>query len=226
MNFPPMFAINLDDRPDRWAQLQAELKGWPPIERVSAVKHSPGWVGCTLSHIQCLELAKERNYEWVLILEDDCMMRPNALQNFKGLLPFLWNNRNKWDVFMGGVSCGISTDDKLIGDQIFISRNPNLYKVSACNSHFCLLHRDAYTRILQTIPKNPSEYTQSKNSIDTWYRDNVRVWSTSPFIAIQREGFSDVINDYSDTRIQQDITEELLEKILPTFKFAWTKKRV
>lgn len=219
-----MFVINLDDRLDRWTALQSELKDWPNVERVSAIKHSPGWVGCTLSHIKCLELAKKRNYEWVLILEDDCMMKPNALQNFKSLLPFLWKNRNKWDVFMGGISCGITPDFKLTGNQKFISRNPNLYQVSGCNSHFCMLHRDSYTRILEKIPKNPSNYIHSENAIDTWYRDNFRVWSTSPFIAIQREGFSDILNNYSDTTVQQNITEHLLDKIIPTFNFLWSKK--
>ena len=56
--------INLQHRTDRLQHVEKELeklgiKG----ERINAIKTSSGAVGCTLSHIKCLELAKERNYE-------------------------------------------------------------------------------------------------------------------------------------------------------------------
>jgi glycosyl transferase family 25 len=41
------------------------------IERFEAIENESGAVGCTLSHIQCLKLAIERDYENVMIIEDD-----------------------------------------------------------------------------------------------------------------------------------------------------------
>ena len=78
MNFPPVFVINLDKRPDRWSDIQVEFKDWN-IERVSATEFNPGWKGCTLSHIKCLELANQRNYDWILIVEDDCVLTPDKI---------------------------------------------------------------------------------------------------------------------------------------------------
>ena len=44
----------------------------PFAERFSAVKDERGgYFGCVRSHIQCLNIAKYRKYESVIILEDD-----------------------------------------------------------------------------------------------------------------------------------------------------------
>ena len=65
--------INLDERPDRRNYVINELLkiGCNNPERVPAVKMEHGAVGCSFSHIKCLELAKERNYPYVFICEDD-----------------------------------------------------------------------------------------------------------------------------------------------------------
>ena len=56
--------INLEQRPDRLEHAQAEFKKMRiDAERVNAVKTKMGAVGCTLSHIRCLELAKQRKYD-------------------------------------------------------------------------------------------------------------------------------------------------------------------
>jgi hypothetical protein len=69
---PSGFYINLDSRPDRRRSTEAGLVGVPAsMERFSAIRHSNGAVGCTRSHIACLQLARQRNYPCVLIVEDD-----------------------------------------------------------------------------------------------------------------------------------------------------------
>ena len=50
-------------------------------ERVSAIKHDIPPIGCAMSHIKCLELAKERNLPQVLIVEDDMMWVGNDIRN-------------------------------------------------------------------------------------------------------------------------------------------------
>jgi glycosyl transferase family 25 len=68
------FYINLDHRADRRAEIEKELteKGIE-FERFAAFKTSPGSIGCSLSHIAVLKLARERGYESVMIFEDDFM---------------------------------------------------------------------------------------------------------------------------------------------------------
>jgi glycosyl transferase family 25 len=66
------FFINLEERKDR---LDHVLKEFEKLniqgERINAVKTQTGAVGCSLSHIKCLELAKERDYDQIFICEDD-----------------------------------------------------------------------------------------------------------------------------------------------------------
>jgi GR25 family glycosyltransferase involved in LPS biosynthesis len=61
--------INLDSRTDRKEHIESIV---PFAERFSAVKDERGgYFGCVRSHIQCLNIAKYRRYESVIILEDD-----------------------------------------------------------------------------------------------------------------------------------------------------------
>ena len=67
--------INLESRPDRNIHLLEEFKKIgvtpPQLERWNAVKTKVGAIGCSLSHIKCLELAKSRQWKQVFICEDD-----------------------------------------------------------------------------------------------------------------------------------------------------------
>jgi GR25 family glycosyltransferase involved in LPS biosynthesis len=64
--------INLDHRKDRLEHVQLELAKIGVVgERFPAIQTKSGAVGCTMSHIKCIELAKQRGYEHVFICEDD-----------------------------------------------------------------------------------------------------------------------------------------------------------
>lgn len=71
--FENILYINLKEREDRNQHVLDEFKKFDIMhaERVNASKTKDGAIGCTMSHIKCLELAKERNYETVFICEDD-----------------------------------------------------------------------------------------------------------------------------------------------------------
>lgn len=67
--------INLDHREDRRQIMERFVKeGRIPDEKVmrySAVRHSRGIIGCALSHIGVLKLARDNKWKSVLVLEDD-----------------------------------------------------------------------------------------------------------------------------------------------------------
>lgn len=189
LDFPPTMVINLDSRSDRLKEFRTQ--SWPvPIERISAVQYNPGWKGCFASHYKCVRLAKERNYPWVVIVEDDCMLTPTAISQFQILLPYLWKNRNRWDIFYGGVTS--------VKNPRRISHSPPLYETYAFAAHFCLIHTSTYDKILNGCPQHISEY---KEPVDVYYAKNFRIWTTTPFFAKQRSGKSDIENgkvDYTD----------------------------
>ena len=65
--------INLASRIDRNTHVQTELKkiGVDHPERFNAIKLEDGALGCSMSHLKCIELAKKNNYEYVFVCEDD-----------------------------------------------------------------------------------------------------------------------------------------------------------
>ena len=67
------FYINLKKRTDRRAACEKLLYkiGFENIERFEAVETKNGLIGCALSHIKCIQMAKDRGYDKVLIFEDD-----------------------------------------------------------------------------------------------------------------------------------------------------------
>ena len=66
--------INLEKRTDRKEEIEKELQDKNlHFERFPAIQTAQGCIGCSLSHLQVLKLAKEKGYSNILILEDDFM---------------------------------------------------------------------------------------------------------------------------------------------------------
>ena len=94
--------INLEHRKDRLVHVtkQFETLGIS-AERFNAVKTTAGAIGCTISHIKCLELAAERGYDQIFICEDDITFL--NVDIFKDSLTKFHNSGLKWDVlFISG----------------------------------------------------------------------------------------------------------------------------
>jgi GR25 family glycosyltransferase involved in LPS biosynthesis len=94
--------INLEHRTDRLEHVKEEFKKIGiEGERVNAVKLAQGAIGCTMSHIKCLELAKKRNLEYVFVCEDDITFTNPSLflENIK---KFAENEDITWDVLIIG----------------------------------------------------------------------------------------------------------------------------
>jgi GR25 family glycosyltransferase involved in LPS biosynthesis len=72
-NIDKIIYINLEKRKDRREQIEDELNKFNlSYERFEAIQTEGfGILGCGLSHIQVLKIAKERNYKNILIFEDD-----------------------------------------------------------------------------------------------------------------------------------------------------------
>ncbi len=66
------FYINLDRRIDRRMQIEMEFARMGiSAERFRAITHSVPPVGCLMSHLSVLKLARARNYPQVCVFEDD-----------------------------------------------------------------------------------------------------------------------------------------------------------
>jgi len=91
-----IFIINIDSRKDKYQKIVSELEKYNinNYERFSAIVptsyehpqvralynsscYGRGVVGCKLSHIAVIQIAKDRGYKSILILEDDAMFNPS-----------------------------------------------------------------------------------------------------------------------------------------------------
>lgn len=96
------FYINLRERVDRKENLLSNFKllDIPTLHmtHIDAKKHHYGAIGCFLSHIHCLQKAKENGYDHILICEDDIHFT-NVIVLKKQLRKIIQNIK-KWDVIL------------------------------------------------------------------------------------------------------------------------------
>ncbi len=94
-----VFYINLEHRKDRKQQIESELNalGWD-YERFNAIKMPNGRAGCSMSHLKVLQTAKERNLDYVVVVEDDAMFVNKDFINQQ--LQTVFNNNIDFDVFL------------------------------------------------------------------------------------------------------------------------------
>jgi len=201
--FSPLFKntlyINLQEREDRKNHTIEELQkiGIYHAERVDAVKLANGAIGCSLSHIKCIELAKSRNWEYVFICEDD--------------ITFL-----DPDLFMKNFKKFENSEYKKKADVILISGNNYLpyekitdYYIKISNTNAAtgyVVMRHYYDTLLSNFKEGVSKlmeyptnhamfavdtYWKRLQSIDNWYM-------IIPPTVIQYPNYSNIEKKYTD----------------------------
>ena len=68
------YYINLNERIDRKThveKLKKEVSFFKNLERMEACYHQRGDIGCSLSHIKCLNMLLKKQEPYYLIMEDD-----------------------------------------------------------------------------------------------------------------------------------------------------------
>jgi len=95
--------INLEHRTDRKVHVERQLAsiGLREPTRFNAIKLPNGAIGCSMSHLKCLQLAKEQGWPHLLLCEDDIEFLDPALF-VKQLNGFLENHEedDTWDVLL------------------------------------------------------------------------------------------------------------------------------
>lgn len=190
--------INLDSRIDRRThfELQFRKMGFDP-QRFSAIRNADGAIGCSMSHIACLELAIRNNWDHVLICEDDAtIINPGQLVNQVNNFLKRFGSYS-WDVLL------------LAGNnyQPFRQESPECVRVGNCQTATCyLVRRPYFERLLANFKEglknliaNPlrqpdfavDQYWKRLQRIDRWYL-------IVPIGVIQRPDYSDISNQHVD----------------------------
>lgn len=178
------WVINLDERPDRM-ELFKENKFPFEVERFSAIKADPGWVGCTRSHLEILSKSKLP----VLIFEDDFVFIESWAEVEKAMsqLP------KDWDALYLGVTLMKSVE----------RYSENLFRVKEGLCAYAIIFNSR--RIVDYIINNFDKFeTPICKTIDVFYAYDVQqkfnCFVVHPLIGTQRAGYSDIekrVTDYT-----------------------------
>ena len=206
------FYINLASRPDRKQYVEEQLKIMGiNAQRFNAIKLPNGALGCSISHLKCLEIAKENNWPHLLIVEDDIQfLDPNLFK--RQINSFFTNHKNKWDVVIIGGN-NVPPYEKI---------DDTCVKVSSCqtttgylvNGYYFDILIDNFRTGINMLIKNPElhiHYAIDKFWFHLQKRDN---WFLIiPLTVTQREDYSDIekrLTNYSN--LMTDLDKEWLLK--------------
>jgi len=205
-----IFYINLSSRQDRKEHVEKQLlRIGLKAERFNAIKLENGAIGCSMSHLKCLEIAKKNNWSHVMILEDDVeFTKPQILTS---QLNKLLATNDDWDVILiGGNNVGpcIKIDETCV-------------KVSSCQTTTGYIVKGHYfNTIIDNIRTGISNllkfpHLHSLYAIDKyWFHlQKINNWYlVIPLTVIQREDYSDIqkrITNY--TKPMMDLKKEQIK---------------
>jgi GR25 family glycosyltransferase involved in LPS biosynthesis len=193
--FDNVYCINLDKRPDRLENFDKQVKKYNLGEyvRVSAfdgsnlkndTKLSNGELGLVMTNINIINEAINNNFEKILIIEDDCYFTDEIINidTYFNCLP------NDWDMlYMGGnhnIHMGIKPPTIV---------NEKVVKLhSTYTTHFVIIKSTIFEHIktILNTKKYPIDiaYTQLQKMFN--------IYSFTPAIAKQIEGYSDIGNKF------------------------------
>lgn len=193
------FYINLNSRVDRkiHVERQLDLLGIRDnVKRFNAIHNVNGRIGCSLSHLKCIQMAKEQNMECVLILEDDVsfLLPEEFVENVNN---FLSNPKNKWDVLL------------LAGNNLppFTTNDEVSIRVTHCQTTTGYIVRQHYYDTLISnikegvakLMKNPEHHYYF--AIDKYWihlQKQHRWMLLIPLIVVQRPDYSDIEKRHTD----------------------------
>jgi|LakMenEpi03Aug12_release.lakeMendotaPanAssembly.Ray.scaffolds.fasta_scaffold20308_4 GR25 family glycosyltransferase involved in LPS biosynthesis len=210
--------INLESRTDRREHVEAQLnalkEGMPNMvaERFNAIKHAAsGAVGCSMSHMRCIQIAKERNWDHVLVCEDDVLFT-NVPMFLTQLAEFMRTVPN-WDVVL------------LAGNNIppFQVVNDACIKVVNCQTTTAYIVRAHYYDALianyragiHNLMRNPMQTLNY--AIDRYWFELQRQddwFLITPLSVVQREDYSDIeqrVTNYGHLMLDLD-KQELIRR--------------
>lgn len=185
--------INLDHRTDRLEHITKEFeKMGIQAERVQGIQPKSPAVGCTMSHIKCLELAKSRDYDQVFICEDDITFTNPEL--FKqNLTKFAENDDINWNVLLvGGNNKPPCQKLYEYAARVFYCQTTTGYIVKKEYYNTLIANFKEGLTLLLRNPTNKFEYAIDKHWLhlqmqDYWY-------IITPLTVTQYDNFSDIEN--------------------------------
>ena len=219
-----VLVINLDHSTDRWQDFLTQTKSIIPQELVYRVTAVPGekiigygqrpwfrggfradtWArrgGCLLSHRKALELARDRGWKRVLILEDDVEFSSGFLSNANELGLAMSDSAFEWDmIYLGFTNAkGPFKTIKMLTGSCHVTQ------IFGCHcTHAYIVNSHMQNWLLRKLPDESSiwPWLAFHRAIDRWFSSHLgirfKVLAVSPPLINQRSGFSDILGRFSN----------------------------
>jgi hypothetical protein len=179
-------------------------------ERFNAIKLPNGALGCSMSHLKCLETAKANAWSHLLIIEDDIKFLNPEL--FKCQLNLFLSNHKSWDVVLiGGNNIPPYTKIDETCVKVLTCQTTTGYLV---NGHYFDILIDNFRSGIKKLIEFPQQhviYAIDKYWFQLQKRDN---WFLiTPLTVTQREDYSDIEKRPTNyTRAMIDLDKEAFFK--------------
>jgi hypothetical protein len=185
LNKIPKYVINLPHRTDRLGSFVREIHKTfenKDFTLINGVIKETSRAGIWQAFKNCIQDAKNKNYPYILVMEDDVIFRDNA---YKYVEECFNNLPENWDILLGGIS----------GVKELIEYNNYWNKViDFSGAHFMVMSSNTFDIILDMKERVPHDRILARDNIFNCY-------VTKKLFAIQAAGFSDCTKkevDYTD----------------------------
>jgi len=185
------FYINLAQSPDRNQHVESQLTslGITDFQRFNAIKLANGALGCSMSHLKCLEIAKAASWPHIMIVEDDIQfLNPEF---FKSQLSNFLSTHESWDVILVGGN-NMPPFKPIDRTCIKVTRCQTTTGYIVQNHYFDTLianYREGIKKLMGSPDKHSlyaiDKYWFSLQEKDKWYL-------IIPLSVTQREDYSDI----------------------------------
>jgi glycosyl transferase family 25 len=201
--------INLASRTDRKQHVEGQLKlVGISAERFNAIKLPDGALGCSMSHLKCLQMAKEKGWDHVLICEDDITFTNPGLF-IQQINKFLSKQEN-WDVVL------------LAGNNMPPYKQVDDYcvQVTRCQTTTgYLVKSHYYDKLIDNIKTGMNMLVRNRDmhkiyAIDKYWfllQDKDLWFLITPLSVVQREDYSDIEKRRTNyTKIMVDLDKRYM----------------
>jgi glycosyl transferase family 25 len=199
--------INLESRPDRKEHVEQQMKNiGVNAQRFNAIQLENGAVGCSMSHLKCLEIAKKNDWDHVMIVEDDILFLNPGL--FKTQLNKFLQKHKEFDVLLiagNNLPPYQKIDDSCI--KVFRCQTTTGYIVRKHYYETLIANMREGIKLLVSNPAQHVLYAVDKywfklQEKDSWYL-------ITPLSVTQREDYSDIEKRQTNyTRVMIDLDKE------------------
>jgi len=178
-----VYCIHLEYRSDRFAHLKAMQARYPSIRinLIDGIRHMNPLLGCQLSHKMCVQMAKDKRWPYIIVLEDDCdflLSDAELLKCFQTMIDY-HKAHPEVDIVNG---CGNLEDFIIDSSEEFqgmhFLRSPKVF-----TGHCIIYTASVYDKVLAVSPGILIDAMQS----------NWNIVYTYPYLATQIQSYSNLV---------------------------------